>query len=269
MKRHIYMLLILLCCTVFASAQHKRLSKSAIDSLQRMRRMEGSVGALRFKQYEHDMGAMFESDTARTVRFPFCNSGDNDVTILKVTTTCGCAVASYSRQPVAPGDSGVVSITFSPRGKAGTVDADAFVYTDTATGTPSAHLLLRGNVIGSDEWDYLPVQMGSLRLKSSSVRFDISRKGVYVERIVCANVGIKPLELKSAILPSFMTFRTEPAILQPGEEGDIVITANVAPMQFDDACNRHFKIVLEGVECRPSQRTINVEIAYTQKRTER
>ena len=55
-----------------------------------------------------------------------------------------------------------------------------------------------------------------------------------------------------------MTFTTEPAELAPGEEGDIVITVdgNKLPKNGNDK----YCILIEGIEGRVSDRTIEIKI---------
>jgi hypothetical protein len=124
---------------------------------------------------------------------------------------------------------------------------------------PVAKLTLLGNVVDTNEWRHLPVAVGSLRLKRRDVAFEPVKSGTTPQmRIPCANVGTTPLRLFSRLLPEFMTFATEPAELAPGEEGDIVITVdgNKLPKNGNDK----YSILIEGVEGRVSDRTIEIKI---------
>jgi hypothetical protein len=96
-------------------------------------------------------------------------------------------------------------------------------------------------------------------LKRRDVAFEPVKSGTTPQmRIPCANVGTTPLRLFSRLLPEFMTFATEPAELAPGEEGDIVITVdgNKLPKNGNDK----YSILIEGVEGRVSDRTIEIKI---------
>lgn len=264
--RHLIYILLFFLAVQSGQAQQIRLSRAAVDSLQRLRSMDGGKGALRFVSYREDMGAMYESDSIRRVEFGFCNISDSAVVIEKVTTLCGCTDAEYSNRSVAPGDSGVVSIAFNPKGKAGTVDTDAFVYLRGAADVPVARLVLLGNVIGVDEWDYLPVSMGALRLKRS--KLTVSFEGdnsVATERILFANAGIEPIELKAAILPAYVKFCTEPQRLEPGEEGDIVVTIERDAIPKSTDREHICRILLDLPGCRPSKRTIECRIILNNK----
>ncbi len=47
--------------------------------------------------------------------FCFRNDGDAPLVILRVITSCSCIKASFPKRPVAPGESGVIRITYEPR----------------------------------------------------------------------------------------------------------------------------------------------------------
>lgn len=46
--------------------------------------------------------------------FAFTNDGTAPLVLLRVITSCSCLKASYTKRPVAPGDSGVIRITYEP-----------------------------------------------------------------------------------------------------------------------------------------------------------
>lgn len=46
--------------------------------------------------------------------FRFVNNGDEPLVIKKITKSCSCTTVSYSRKPVMPGQSGVITIKYEP-----------------------------------------------------------------------------------------------------------------------------------------------------------
>ena len=73
--------------------------------------------------------------------------------------------------------------------------------------------------------DY-PVYIGNtLRLKRKDWQVRIlSREGRQVERFVCVNTGKQPLRLSALLLPEYIHFHTEPEIISPGIEADMVLS---------------------------------------------
>ena len=76
---------------------------------------------------------------------------------------------------------------------------------------------------------HISQHMGHLRLTRKQVSFSRAGKTT-IERIACANSGDHPLKLNALLLPSCLKFYTEPAVLAPGQEGDLVITLDKAKL---------------------------------------
>ncbi len=51
--------------------------------------------------------------------FAFTNTGDKDLIIANAFGSCGCTVPEYPKEPIAPGKSGEVKVTFNSAGKEG------------------------------------------------------------------------------------------------------------------------------------------------------
>jgi len=63
-------------------------------------------------------GRILQGEQVSTV-FKFTNTGDADLIIHKVETSCGCTVPEYDRKPVAPGQQGAIRVRFDSDGKEG------------------------------------------------------------------------------------------------------------------------------------------------------
>lgn len=50
-----------------------------------------------------------------TATFKITNKGDKPLVISNVTTSCGCTVADWTKEPIAPGKTGIVSSTFDAK----------------------------------------------------------------------------------------------------------------------------------------------------------
>ena len=205
-----------------------------------------------------DAGTIKENAVPPEYTYTWTNGGDRPVTVLKVTTTCGCAVPSFDRAPVLPGEEGSLKVTYHPKGPPGNFDRRIFVYTDLSGSKPAAVLSLKGFVeaAGVPVWAF-GHRMGHLCLKRAEVQIDGARKAV--ERIMCVNAGDSPLTIgvDKALLPPYLSFRCEPETIPPGGEADLVITYDpgAAPMRMLNVV----PMVLTGLDLPPSQRTITVK----------
>ncbi len=73
-----------------------------------------------FKTDKWDFGKLKQGKDA-TCEFAFKNEGDEVLQIGNVESSCGCTAVLVSNKKVAPGESGVIKVTFSSAGYAGEV----------------------------------------------------------------------------------------------------------------------------------------------------
>lgn len=103
--------------------------------------------------------------------------------------------------------------------------------------------------------------MGVLRLKQAKASITEVKPGTEPEaRILCGNSGDKPLRISSLLLPPYARLTTEPEVIEPGDEADLVITiiADKIPATMPESFT--FPVILEGLDARPSDRTIQVVV---------
>lgn len=71
-----------------------------------------------FRQNTWDYDTIAEN-TIATCSFVFYNTGDEPLLVMNVQTSCGCLCPSWSREPVLPGDSSEIKLTFNSSGFGG------------------------------------------------------------------------------------------------------------------------------------------------------
>ena len=97
-----------------------------------------------FKKEVHDFGTITEGEKI-SYSFSFVNTGNADLVISKATASCGCTVPEFSKEPVAPGKSGVVNVIFDSSGKDGYQRKEVFVQANTIPN--SKKLIITGTVV--------------------------------------------------------------------------------------------------------------------------
>lgn len=70
---------------------------------------------LSFDHDAHDFGTVSDIRPV-SHEYPFTNSGSGTLTISGVSTSCGCTTAKATKTELAPGESGTIEVTYSPRG---------------------------------------------------------------------------------------------------------------------------------------------------------
>jgi uncharacterized cupredoxin-like copper-binding protein len=69
-----------------------------------------------FEESEFDFGTIDQGAPQEHV-FKFTNTGDADLIIVDAKSSCGCTVPEYTKDPVAPGDTGELLVKFNGSGK--------------------------------------------------------------------------------------------------------------------------------------------------------
>ncbi len=103
MKRFFTLLALFSCLTFALNAQSQAPSVAPGT---------GSPEAMTFEKTEIDYGTIEQnSDPYRT--FTFTNTGEEPIIITNAVGSCGCTVPSYSKTPVAPGESGEIKVRYA------------------------------------------------------------------------------------------------------------------------------------------------------------
>ena len=237
----------------------KYVSRSSVDSILNPSVLDAGERILRFEQKEQTIGVMSEHDSPKSIIYSFRNVGKKTTRIRKVQTFCGCTLVDFDKQVIEPDSLGKIVVTYNPKNRVGTVDERIYVYTTDSEQSPIVSLRIWGEVKDEDQWRHLPQKMGNLRLKRTFVNFTVAASHKMVtERIWCGNSGNTPLKIVPIGLPHYMTFRMEPEILMPNEEGDMVITLECEKLEEKE--NFETQFYLEGIADDSTKCMIKVKI---------
>lgn len=92
------MAVLLFACVSFASAQDNQ-------------------AQIKFDKVSHDFGTFSESNPVQECIFTFTNVGQAPLIINQAVASCGCTVPSYTKEPIAPGKTGAIKVTYNGKGK--------------------------------------------------------------------------------------------------------------------------------------------------------
>lgn len=108
MKKTVLTLFSFLVACTFTLAQSSDLEFETANA--------GSSPKFEWTDKVYDFGKI-EQNKPVTAEFTFKNTGSAPLIISKVQPSCGCTVADYTKEPVAPGQSGYVKATYNAKGK--------------------------------------------------------------------------------------------------------------------------------------------------------
>jgi hypothetical protein len=96
------------------------------------------------KEATYDFGVIQEDNGTVTHTFTISNSGDMPLVVTRVIASCGCTTPEWTKEPIAPGKTGEIKITFNPKGRPGPFVKTISVYSNGKSGR--FILTIRGEV---------------------------------------------------------------------------------------------------------------------------
>lgn len=90
------------------------------------------------------LGAVTEGEIVK-LSYKFRNSGSKPLVIESVLPGCGCTVADYPKQAIAPGQEGEIKAEFDSHGRVGVQNKNITVYANTSEKTFTLHFSLTVN----------------------------------------------------------------------------------------------------------------------------
>lgn len=94
----------------------KKLFLTTILSIFALVTFAAGEAEIKFEKPSHNFGSFPETEKV-TCTFKFTNTGDNLLVIHQAIASCGCTVPQYPKQPIKPGESGEIKVTYDGSGK--------------------------------------------------------------------------------------------------------------------------------------------------------
>lgn len=142
MKKNLFLAAMLLMCSatsIFAAEPQKSFVNVATSE-------DEKVAEIQFETMSQDFGTFSESNPVVKCVFKFKNVGDAPLIIHQAIASCGCTVPTYTKEPVQPGDSGQIEVTYNGKGKfPGKFKKSITVRTNAKT-TAVVRLTVEGNM---------------------------------------------------------------------------------------------------------------------------
>ena len=68
---------------------------------------------IKFDKTTHDFGTFSENNPIVSCTFKFTNIGDGPLVIHQAVASCGCTVPEYTQEPIMPGKTGTIKVTYN------------------------------------------------------------------------------------------------------------------------------------------------------------
>jgi hypothetical protein len=96
--------------------------------------------ALTFDETEYNFGDINQGDVVEHT-FKFKNTGTQPLVIERVDVTCGCTTPAWTKEPIMPGKSGIVTAKFNSAGKLGQQKKAITVHSNSADGAKYVYIV--------------------------------------------------------------------------------------------------------------------------------
>ena len=126
---------------------------------------------------QHDFGVILEENGKVSCNIRLVNTGDEPLFIIKAQAACGCTGVNYPEEPIQPGDTALVGISYNLSGRPGEFSKEVLIHTNTVPKRTTLEII--GNVIPTDATldQRYPLRAGALRVSQAFIPFGDIEKG--------------------------------------------------------------------------------------------
>jgi hypothetical protein len=110
---------------------------------------DNGVAVLEFEKSMHDFGRIIQGEKV-TYAFKFKNKGTGNLIISDVSTSCGCTIPKFTKEPVKPGETGLLHVTFESDNRKGFQNKTVTVVSNTQPNTTVLKIKAQIVVPGQD-----------------------------------------------------------------------------------------------------------------------
>ncbi|MBW8684877.1 DUF1573 domain-containing protein [Chitinophaga sp. B61] len=83
-----------------------------------------------FDEMAHNFGNITEGERVE-YSFKFTNTGNGDLLITDATSSCGCTVPEWPKEPIKPGKTSYMKVVFNSAGKEGYTEKEIIIRANT------------------------------------------------------------------------------------------------------------------------------------------
>lgn len=210
---------------------------------------------IQFEKTTHDFGTVKEEGTI-THEFKFTNKGTVPLLISNVRASCGCTTPGWTKEPILPGKTGVITAQYNTVNRPGAFNKNLTVTSNTE---PAMTVLyITGNVtpkVKTPEELY-PKKMGKIRIFSDNVYLGrITTKEPFTKEITIYNEGADPITLSSSNLPKHISLSFHPQTIAPQDKA-------IVKLVYDAKMKNDFGPVDDDIVLTTNEATENKKVIH-------
>lgn len=110
-----------------------KITDADMKTIEAEKALIGKLPIVELDKEIHDFGTIKEGDVVET-EFIVKNTGESDLIIADAKGSCGCTVPQPPKDPIKPGDSAPIKVSFDSKNKPGEQEKTVTLTTNTANG---------------------------------------------------------------------------------------------------------------------------------------
>lgn len=113
-------ILILFLAVLMCSCENDKgkISGDLVTNPKSAGKTSDKVPVMSFEKTEYDFGKILQGEVV-SYTFRFTNTGKAPLLITSIDKSCGCTTSDYPREPIAPGQSSSIKLTYDSKGHFG------------------------------------------------------------------------------------------------------------------------------------------------------
>ena len=113
MMKKILLILLLAPCTLLTAKAQTLKQKVNVSEVKAVATTKAeNYAEVTFDTLRYDFGKFSKSEPVVHCSFPFTNTGTAPLIIHQAFASCGCTIPTYTKEPIKPGEKGVIDVTY-------------------------------------------------------------------------------------------------------------------------------------------------------------
>jgi len=214
-----------------------------------------------FDKAQHDFGKVGEGDGTASYDFTFKNVGTAPLIIQDVKTTCGCTTPEWTKQPIRPGGTGFIKVSYDVKGRPGAIDKTITVHSNNVSSPDNLRII--GEVIPVERHpnEAFRYVAGTIRLDDMHVAFSRIYSHEKPSFVVTAyNPGPDAVKISFIDLPAHIKTEVTPTTIKQGEKANIKVTYDAARKNDWDFVTDRINMILNDDKTKSHKLTVTATI---------
>lgn len=111
----------------------EKITDADMETIAAEKALVGKLPKIKLDKEIHDFGTIAEGQVVET-EFMVTNTGEGDLLIVDAKGSCGCTVPEPPKDPIKPGESAPIKVSFDSKGKPGNQEKTVTLTTNTENG---------------------------------------------------------------------------------------------------------------------------------------